>query len=320
MKKVYTIGETVYDIIFRDGSIVASKPGGSMLNAAVSLGRWGADVNFISEFGTDAIGNVIETFLNANKVNHACSYRYSDGRTHLAMAFLDNNNNADYTFYRIYPKRRFECCLPDFRRGDIVLFGSFFSTTHEIREQLKNLLIHARECGAFLIYDPNFRKAHLEELDEILPLIEENFRISHLVKGSCEDFALMFNTRSASETFDRIKTPLVYTSGANGVSLFTGNLTEHYPVPSIETVSTIGAGDSFNAGMAASLLDMKRFSNDISTLSSDQWRRVITKGIEFASMVCRSYENYIPSETFCSNVHSHPATGQDNGLSTAFSL
>jgi fructokinase len=46
---VYCIGETVLDIIFRDDQVIAAKPGGSMLNTAVSLGRSGIPVEFISE-------------------------------------------------------------------------------------------------------------------------------------------------------------------------------------------------------------------------------------------------------------------------------
>jgi len=63
MRKIYTIGETVYDIIFKNGKPVSAVPGGAMLNSSVTLGRLGFPVFFISEFGTDPVGKQIEKFL-----------------------------------------------------------------------------------------------------------------------------------------------------------------------------------------------------------------------------------------------------------------
>ena len=53
MRKIYAIGETVCDLIFKDDKPLAAKAGGSMLNASISLGRLKLPVNFISEFGND---------------------------------------------------------------------------------------------------------------------------------------------------------------------------------------------------------------------------------------------------------------------------
>ncbi len=47
MRKIYGIGETVFDIIFKNGQPQAAKPGGAMLNSSVSLGRIGLPVSFI---------------------------------------------------------------------------------------------------------------------------------------------------------------------------------------------------------------------------------------------------------------------------------
>ena len=46
MRKIYAIGETVFDIIFKNGQPQAAKPGGAMLNSAVSLGRMGLPAIF----------------------------------------------------------------------------------------------------------------------------------------------------------------------------------------------------------------------------------------------------------------------------------
>ena len=95
---IYTLGETVLDILFKDGKPVSATPGGSMLNTAVSLGRMGVPVSFISEYAADTTGSIIKDFLNENGVDTSFVSNHLDGKTSLALAFLDEKNNAAYSF------------------------------------------------------------------------------------------------------------------------------------------------------------------------------------------------------------------------------
>jgi fructokinase len=61
----------------------------------------------------------------------------------------------------------------------------------------------------------------------------------------------------------------------------------------IEPVSTIGAGDNFNAGVIASLYSMDASPSSIVNLGQAEWDKIIGTAIEFASEVCLSYDNYI---------------------------
>ena len=63
MRKVIGIGETILDIIFRNGQPTAAVPGGSVFNGIVSLARTGVPVSFISETGNDQVGNTILQFM-----------------------------------------------------------------------------------------------------------------------------------------------------------------------------------------------------------------------------------------------------------------
>lgn len=69
MRKIIGIGETVLDIIFKDGQPIGAYPGGSTFNAMVSLGRSGMNTTFISEVGSDRVGDFIRKFLIENGVN-----------------------------------------------------------------------------------------------------------------------------------------------------------------------------------------------------------------------------------------------------------
>ena len=136
MRKIYTIGETVLDILFSKNQPFTAKAGGACLNTAVSLGRLGLPVQFIGEFGLDEVGNFIDNFLKENNVNTDSVYRYYDGKSALALAFLNENNDASYDFYKIYPEKRLNIEFPEIHQDDIVLFGSFYAITPEVRKKL----------------------------------------------------------------------------------------------------------------------------------------------------------------------------------------
>jgi len=72
MRKIYGIGETVLDIIFKNNQPQAAKAGGSVLNSVVSMGRMNLPVSFISEYGQDDVGTLIDDFLKSNGVDSSC--------------------------------------------------------------------------------------------------------------------------------------------------------------------------------------------------------------------------------------------------------
>jgi len=127
MRRIFGIGETVLDIIFKNGQPQAAKPGGSVLNSMVSMGRMGLPVSFISEYGLDDVGYLIDNFLKDNGVNTSVVNRFNKGNTSLALAFLDDKNDAHYTFYKDIPGKRLDIEFPETRKDDIIQFGSFYA-------------------------------------------------------------------------------------------------------------------------------------------------------------------------------------------------
>jgi fructokinase len=218
-RRVYCIGETVLDIIFREGIPVAAKPGGSMLNSAVSLGRAGVPVHLISDIGQDQAGDIILDFLAQNQVDTTYIERFNVGQTALSLAFLNTNKDAEYTFYKSFPNERLKSPFPSLSPDDIILFGSFYSVTGSIREKLKRFIQDARSLGLFILYDPNFRKSHLRELDNVRPWIIENIGMASMVRGSDEDFQLIFNAGTAEQAFNHVSDAgcpvLVYTKNSS---------------------------------------------------------------------------------------------------------
>ncbi|NJK94530.1 MAG: hypothetical protein HC905_06025 [Bacteroidales bacterium] len=111
----------------------------------------------------------------------------------------------------------------------------------------------SQKSGSLIIYDPNFRKSHLHELDQLLPFIMENIELADIVKGSDEDFMNIFHTSDTETIFGIINDPkkiLIQTFGKDGVTFFSDKLSFHLAANQINPASTIGAGDNFNAGLA----------------------------------------------------------------------
>lgn len=299
MRRVFTIGETGLDIIFQDLAPLAAKPGGSMLNVSVSLGRLNVPVSFISEYGADRVGDIIENFLLENGVNTQYCNRYSDGKSAIALAFLDENQNADYSFYKAYPKKRFNVQIPPIKENDTVMFGSYFGISSDIRETLLGILYAAKSNGAIIIYDPNFRKAHLHQLKDLLPFIKLNIQLADIIKGSDEDFGIIFDKYTPAEAYEIINDSskiLVYTNGKNGAYLVSNSNLIHVPGKQLNTVSTIGAGDNFNAGLAYGLFEQNVERKSLVETPKETWEKILNYGVNFASEVCMSLDNYISKE------------------------
>lgn len=299
-RNIYTIGETLFDIIFKNGQPQAGKPGGAMLNSSVSLGRIGLPVHLLSEYGDDDIGRIIDAFLNGNGVSTLFTDHFRKGNTALAIAVLNEKNDASYTFYKNYPARRLEIEFPRIRKDDIILCGSIYAITREIREKFVSFVKGAAANGGIVLYDPNFRKAHASELNELRPMIVENIQMASIIRGSDEDFQNIFGASSPDQAWDIVRkycNYMVYTASSNGVFVRTTTFAGRFPVKKINPVSTIGAGDNFNAGMIAAIYKNKITGDQLASMGKDEWSEVISSGVDFASDVCMSYENYI-SEDF----------------------
>jgi len=314
-RAVYCIGESLLDIVFKDGKPLTAKAGGSMLNTAVSLGRSGNKTHFISDYGLDQAGEIIHQFLKENCVSTTHICRYDHANTAIALAFLDEQNNAGYTFYKQYPEKRMDIQLPEIQPEDILLFGSFYALTREIREFLVPFVKEARGKGAIIIYDPNFRKSHLPELETFKPWIMENLSLADLVRGSDEDFLNIFAAETAAAAFhevvlaktirpdDQGDAVLVYTKNKLGVEIMNGSKHRIFHVPLITPVSTIGAGDAFNAGIIHAILSNNITRNDLGKLDENTLSLLIESGIKFSTDVCMSLENYITVEFAISLKH-----------------
>ncbi len=295
-RAIYGIGEALLDIVFKNNKPIEAVAGGSTLNSLVSLGRSGHTPQFICEIGNDKTGKIIEEFFINNGISLNFVTRKNNYQTPVALAFLNEKNDAQYEIYKDYSTQSLTTNIPDYKQDDILLMGSFFALNPSLRNELKLHLETARNNDSIIFYDPNFRSHHTHKLDVMRKIIEENFGYSNIVRGSDEDFKNIFGIDDIEQMAIKVQefTPIVIiTANSKGLYLSTPNFQKWYSVKELEPVSTIGAGDSFNAGLIHGIISQNISVDELKNLDEGKWDLIIEYGVEFSSDVCCSTENYI---------------------------
>ena len=380
--KIVGIGETVFDIVFKDGKPQAAVPGGSVFNAIISLGRTagaaasgsaasgsaaGASAAGVSasggtvasstaasstaagcaaprvimatQMGKDNVAEIITGFMWGNNVETTHAICVEGRQSTISLAMLDSRNDARYEFFRDSAMPKFQTPDIEFEPGDILLFGSFFAISPATRLQVRELVARARSQGAIIYYDINFRKGPHGNSPHIKDYIEENCALSTIVRGSSEDIGNIYGECTAAEAYrDHISSlcsNFICTKGADSTEVFSPGFHATYPVRKIETLSTIGAGDNFNAGVVYTLSQLPALAALSApcaasaasvatsacgatpaagaihasgatpacsvipaalTLGKEEWDKIVTTAHLFSAEVCQSYENYVPED------------------------
>ncbi len=300
MRKIIGIGETILDILFKGNQAATSVPGGSTFNSMISLGRVSVPSCFLSEIGDDKVGGIVRGFLRDNGVDDRYLTEYPDTKSPISLAFLDEGNNATYSFYKEPFSRRADWECPTIGRDDIVLFGSYYALNPDMRYKVTALLDEARRAGAIIYYDVNFRRNHAGEAIKLMGTVIENLEYADIVKGSDEDFEILYRITEGAKVFkdktDFYCPRLIYSRGAQGVELYSRTLTKRYPIEPVTPVSTIGAGDNLNAGILYGLIKYRIRRNDLDHLSERDWDDIIRCGLDFSADTCLQADNYISRE------------------------
>ena len=299
MRKIFGIGETIYDILFRQGQPVAAVPGGSVFNGLISLGRTGLDCTFITEVGDDQVGQNILAFMQKNGINTDYVSCYQGKKTAISLAFLDENNDAHYSFYKDYPNNRLDFEMPFIQKNDIVAFGAYFALNPVLKDKVRPFLNYAKQQGAILYYDLNFRDNHKHEVESLRDTFKENFAVADIVRGSHEDFINVYGHDDCRKIYDEISKycpRFICTRGKDGVLVIDHGQEYTFSSNPIVPVSTIGAGDNFNAGILYGLYTGGIGRENLDRLTQEDWSRLIRFGIEFGTETCMSTSNYVSKE------------------------
>lgn len=255
MKKIICIGECALDIIFRGSEPVGSMPGGRVVNAAAILAREGLPVKLVSELAKGHVGDIIANFLSDAGVDCSSVDRFTEGLSPIIIYTTDENGITDVTRYEQYPDECFDVVWPRIDEGDIVVYGGFYALDSRMRPRMSQLLAHAAERKAVLVYLPGFLPKQEPRITRIMPVILENLEYASAVIVRNNDLQTIFGVCDGGQCYhDHIdfycRSLISVDTAAQNISYYSGK-----NVTSIEIPASICQSMMWNAGVVAGVVN-----------------------------------------------------------------
>ncbi|ABD55591.1 carbohydrate kinase family protein [Jannaschia sp. CCS1] len=257
-------GEALIDMLPRKTeageAAFAPYPGGSVFNTAVALSRLGTKTEFFSGLSTDLFGERLDSVLMANGVGSALAHR-NDRPTTLAFVTL-TDGHASYAFYDENTAGRMltEADLPAIpETAKACFFGGISLAVEPCADAYAALIGRANDLGRVVMIDPNIRPGFIADEARFRARLDQMLAQTDIIKASDEDLRWLLGDMSLPELAEalRAKGPSVVlvTQGAAGVTGFYAGGEIHVDAEAVTVVDTVGAGDTFNAGVLAGLDD-----------------------------------------------------------------
>lgn len=243
--RVAVFGEALVDIA-RSGRGEVVRPGGSPLNVAVGLARLGADVEFATSVGQDAYGEVVLAHLAGAGVSLSPG-SVQQHRTSVAEADLGTDGSATYRFDLAWDPTAWPS-----RSATVGHIGSISAVLQPGAERVLQWAASLRN-EAVVSFDPNVRPSITGGGPALRDAIERAVAVSDIVKLSSEDLEVLGDPGLPDVWLGRGAALVIVTEGERGARLTSAGGTVLIPTRSVRVADTIGAGDSFMAGLLWSL-------------------------------------------------------------------
>ncbi|MCX5057942.1 carbohydrate kinase [Streptomyces sp. NBC_00201] len=286
---IVVAGEALIDLVpHGTGALAALKPalGGGPYNTAVALGRLGSPTAFCSRTSHDAFGEALLDRLREAGVDVSAVQRGPEPTT-LALATLDGNGSAAYSFYvegtadRLFATPQ---ALPAETRA--VSFGTCSLVLEPGATAYESLMRTAAAQGVFTALDPNIRAGLIPDADAYRARFTSWLPSVTLLKLSEEDALWLGGT--PREWLAAGPAAVVITHGGDGLTAFTRDGTVHaVPGEKVDVVDTIGAGDTVNAALLHALAAQDALSAEaLLGLGADGWTRLLRFAARAAAITC----------------------------------
>lgn len=265
--------------------------GGAVFNTAIALGRLDVPAGMVTGLSTDLFGDLLNEGLGASGVDASLVIR-SDRPTTLAFVRLVDGH-ASYSFYDENSAGRMITpmdmpALPDTARA--VYFGGI-SLACEPGADAYAALCEREAADRLVMIDPNIRPGFIAEEARYRARLDGMMAHADIVKVSDEDLAWLLPESEALA--DKVSVLLgkgvklvIVTEGADGATAFrAGAAPLKVAAQKAEVVDTVGAGDTFNAGILAKLHDLGMLSKSaVADLSDEAIEQALAFGAQVAAV------------------------------------
>jgi fructokinase len=274
---VVTLGEMLIDMFpgkigQRIGEVESfiPKPGGAPANAAVAVSRLGSRSAFIGKLGEDHFGAFLKGVLEREGVDTRGVRFDPNARTTMAIIAMPDENTAEFVFYR-NPGADLMLSVDDLdqellKSTRALHFGSVSLTDEPSRSATVEAAKIAREAGALVSFDVNYRPSLWKDPDEALVQSRCLLAEVDLLKLNEEEAALLTGIESADMS-DPIQIEsaaqklleagpqlIVITLGPEGCYFQLGSGGAYVPPYQVQAIDAVGCGDAFIAGLLTRLI------------------------------------------------------------------
>lgn len=295
---ILVCGEALVDLVpVHEGPLLSPKLGGGPFNVAISIGRLGSPVAYLSRISRDSFGEQILASLRDAGVDISWVQR-GDEPTTLAMTTLAEDGSAEYSFYADGTADRLVADpgdLPD--EISVLSFGTLSLLYEPGASMYAELLHRARAAGKLTMLDPNIRPAAIDSTsgDITADGFRDRFRSwlpsIDILKVSEDDSHWLGLGTQGTTVDDWLAagvTAVVMTRGGDGISVFTAPeeapasgvvAADEISVPgvAVDVVDTIGAGDTVH-GALLSYLEKETIitSKAVQEMTGEDWRQALS--------------------------------------------
>ncbi len=266
-------------------------PGGAVFNTAIALGRLGAAAGLLTGLSTDMFGARLTKALTASHVDASLAIR-ADRPTTLAFVQLINGQ-AQYSFYDENSAGRMltSADMPTLPEQITALFFGGISLACEPAADAYAALLAREGKSRAVMLDPNIRPGFIEDAERYRTRLNAMLQETDIVKVSDEDLGWIIPdaptlAEKVAVLRERGPAVVIVTRGGEGATGYLPNGTQvQVPAERTTVVDTVGAGDTFNAGVLAKLSQMGRLTKDaLATLSASDLEKAMAYGAKVAAV------------------------------------
>ncbi len=266
-------------------------PGGAVFNTSIALGRLGVQAGMLTGLSTDMFGQQLADALQASHVDTSRVIK-STRPTTLAFVRLQDGH-ATYSFYDENSAGRMLRTgdLPEISAEISSLYFGGISLACEPGASTYAALLKREGATRAVMMDPNIRPQFIEDIDAYRSRLDSMMALTDILKVSDEDLNWMVPAPlSLKEKVDVVlgRGPriVILTRGSEGATGFLSdgsNVT--VPARRVEIVDTVGAGDTFNAGLLAKLYELGALQKaKLQTLSPETLTQALEHGARVAAV------------------------------------